>query len=36
MTGLENKVLYVDMDGVLARWDNEGGLRRMRYVTDGK
>jgi len=22
MTGLENKVLYVDMDGVLARWEN--------------
>lgn len=22
MTGLENKVLYVDMDGVLARWED--------------
>lgn len=22
MTGLENKILYVDMDGVLARWED--------------
>lgn len=22
MMGLENKILYVDMDGVLARWED--------------